>query len=388
MPQNAERKNYMKNNKDERQNKGNALTYAITRPKDFSPLMRSTSGAECMLYDRLREGVPIIDAALNKIIRLVGGFRVECDNKYSQKPLEEFLSSVKVGPMGEGINCFLSEYIDSLLCYGTAVGEIVVGDKTRVVKGLYNADIKDLDIIEKKGGMGVDIKLKGSNTPIKNPELISVSALNPTPSSPLGKSLLAGLPFVSEILLKIYDSIGTNFERLGNLRFAVTYNPPENLLDGGFAGDRAAEIAREWSAAMSDTSAVRDFVAVGDVKIKVIGSDNQIIDTDIPVRQMLEQIVAKLGIPPFLLGLSWSTTERMSSEQVDILTSELWHYRGILEPVIKKICNEFLRREGLFSGVSIVWDNISLKDEVETARARLINAQASELENKVKGEEN
>jgi hypothetical protein len=103
---------------------------------------------------------------------------------------------------------------------------------------------------------------------------------------------------------------------------------------------------------------------------------------------MLEQIVAKLGIPPFLLGLSWSTTERMSSEQVDILTSELWYYRGILEPVIIKICNEFLRREGLFSGVSVVWDNISLKDEVETARARLMNAQALSLENSMKGEEN
>ena len=378
----------MKTNKDEKAKKSSSLTYAITRPKDFSPLMRSPSGAECMLYDRLREGVPIIDAALGKIIRLVGGFKVECENKYSQKPLEEFLSSVKVGPMGKGINCFLSQYMDSLLTYGTAVGEIVVGDKTRVVKGLYNADIKELDIIEKKGGMGVDIRLKGGNVPIKSPELISVSALNPTPSNPLGKSLLSGLPFVSEILLKIYDCIGTNFERLGNLRFAVTYNPPENLLDGGFAGDRAAEIAREWSAAMSDTSAVRDFVAVGDVKIKVIGSDNQMIDTDIPVRQMLEQIVAKLGIPPFLLGLSWSTTERMSSEQVDILTSELWYYRGILEPVIIKICNEFLRREGLFCGVSIVWDNISLKDEVETARARLINAQTLALENTAKGEEN
>lgn len=378
----------MKTNKDEKNQKSNVLTYAVTRPKDFSPIMRSISGAECMLYDGLRESVPIIDAALRKIIRLIGTFKVECDNKYSQKPLEEFLKTVKVGCVGEGIDCFISQYIDSLLTYGTAVGEIVVGNQTRVVKGLYNADIKGLDIVEKKGGMGVDIRIKGSGSFIKNPELISVSALNPSPSSPLGNSLLSGLPFVSDVLLKIYDCIGTNFERLGNLRFAVTYNPPDNLLDGGFAGDRAAEIAREWSAAMSDSSAVRDFVAVGDVKIKVIGAENQMIDTNIPVREMLEQIVAKLGIPPFLLGLSWSTSERMSAEQVDILTSELWYYRSILEPVITKICREFLMREGLENGVSIVWDNISLKDEVETARARLYNVQADVLEKEVKGEEN
>ena len=49
--------------------------------------------------------------------------------------------------------------------------------------------------------------------------------------------------------------------------------------------------------------AIKDFVAVGDVDIKVIGADNQMIGTEVPVRQMLEQIVAKLGMPPFLLGL-------------------------------------------------------------------------------------
>ena len=57
--------------------------------------------------------------------------------------------------------------------------------------------------------------------------------------------------------------------------------------------------------------------------IKVIGADNQVLDSQVPVRQMLEQIVAKLGVPPFLLGLSWSTTERMSAQQADLLTSEL-----------------------------------------------------------------
>lgn len=66
----------------------------------------------------------------------------------------------------------------------------------------------------------------------------------------------------------------------------------------------------------------------------VIGADNQIIDTQVPVRQMLEQIVAKLGLPPFILGLSWSTTERMSQQQAEILASELESYRELLNSVI------------------------------------------------------
>ncbi len=70
-----------------------------------------------------------------------------------------------------------------------------------------------------------------------------------------------------------------------------------------------------------------------------------------PVRQMLEQIVAKLGLPPFLLGLSWSSTERMSSQQADVLTSELEAYRRVLTPVVLKVCRTWLMLEGLSQGM-------------------------------------
>lgn len=133
----------------------------------------------------------------------------------------------------------------------------------------------------------------------------------------------------------------------------------------------------------SRNGSVHDFVAVGDVDIKVIGADNQMIDTEIPVRQLMEQLVAKLSIPPFLLGLNWSTTERMSAQQSDILTSELEYYRRLLEPILREICEAFLRLNGYACGVEIEWDNINLQDEEALAKSRLYNAQAkaAELEN-------
>ena len=94
----------------------------------------------------------------------------------------------------------------------------------------------------------------------------------------------------------------------------------------------AEQMAREWTAGDAGRSApvsVRDFVAVGDVEIKVIGADGQILDSEVPVRQILEQLVAKTGLPPFLLGLSWSSTERMSKQQADLLTSELWTHPAV-----------------------------------------------------------
>ena len=142
------------------------------------------------------------------------------------------------------------------------------------------------------------------------------------------------------------------------------------------------QIAQEWSDGMnaSKDGQIRDFVAVGDIDIKVIGAENQVLDTNIPVRQLLEQIVAKLSIPPFLLGLSWSSTERISKQQADILTSELEFYRRILSPVISQIATTFLRLLGSDSRVEIVWSHINLQDECELALARLHNAQAEEIE--------
>ena len=70
----------------------------------------------------------------------------------------------------------------------------------------------------------------------------------------------------------------------------------------------------------------------------------------------------------------------MSSQQADILTSELEHYRYLLNPVISKICSMWLTMNGYSSQHKINWSNINLQDEVELANARLVNAQADNLE--------
>ena len=127
---------------------------------------------------------------------------------------------------------------------------------------------------------------------------------------------------MSDILLKIYNTIGTNWQRLGNLRYAVTYKPQGDGMDKAFAKERANQMARAWKDAMSSTETVKDFVAVGDVKVSVIGADNQILDSEIPVRQMLEQIIAKTGLK---------------------------------------------------------WTDINLQDEIQMAQARLYNAQADNI---------
>ena len=125
--------------------------------------------------------------------------------------------------------------------------------------------------------------------------------------------------------------------------------------------------------------AVRDFVAVGDVDIKVIGADSQVLDSEVPVRQILEQLIARTGIPPFLLGLSWSTTERMSKQQADLLTSEITAIRRSLEPAVRRVCRLWLRLHGWSEDLEVEWEDINLQDLVEEARAELYHAQAEQI---------
>ena len=330
------------------------------------------------VYREMREGIPVLDAAVGKLVRLSGGFSVDCRNQQAQQKIDAFLSTVPCGRGQVGINNFLAGYLDSLLTYGRAIGEMVVaGGKLRAVCW---GDVTALQIEEGDNPLETVIwgpDKNGRMMPLPYQQLLLFTTMNPEPAHPYGVSMFRGMPFLADILMKIYQTIGTNWERAGNIRYSVICKGDESM-DPAVAQERGRQVAQEWAKAMEEgkTGTVRDFVAVGDVEIKVIGGESPILDSEIPVRQILEQLVAKTGLPPFLLGLNWSTTERMSTQQADILTSELWAIRRTVEPAIEKICRMYLALEGLDNRVEIHWDDISLQDITEEAKADLYRAQA------------
>ena len=327
------------------------------------------------VYASLKEGIPVIDAAISKIVRLCGGFHYETGSPALDTQLNSFFENVNVGGNQTGIFAFVSVYLTQLLTYGSAVGEMIADGNG--FYALYNGELEALEV--KRAENGLDVEFYNGNERLQRQELILFSALNPEPGSILGTSLLKGLPFISDILLTIYNTIGENWEHAGNIRYAVTYKPSGDGSDGASAKERASQMAKTWRDAMSSKETVKDFVAVGDVSVKVIGADNSVLNSEIPVRQLLEQIIAKTGLPPYLLGLSWSTTERMSAQQADILTSELEAYRRILNPILFKIGRKYLETYGIACDLDIVWDNITLQDETELAKARLYDAQTEKI---------
>ena len=338
-------------------------------------------GGEIALYRAIREGVPILDAAIWKLVRLCGGVGVRCADPKAQARLEAFFRTVDTGWGQRGIQSFLDRYLDDLFTCGHGLGEIVLTPDGTEIAALLCADPEQVEV--KIGDSPLDFQLcragLGENRELPYQELLLFTPFQPTGDAPCGVSLLRSMPFLAGILLKIFQATGQNWERAGNLRFAVVCKPGEG--EETFAQERCGQIAQEWSAAMQAgrEGSVRDFVAVGDVDIKVIGADGPILDSQAPVRQILEQLVARTGIPPFMLGLSWSSTERMSAQQADMLTTEVTAIRRAVEPALCRTAELWLRLHGFDGRAEIVWEDINLQDMVEEARAELYWAQAEKL---------
>ena len=108
----------------------------------YIPLM----DGEYQLYSALREAVPIIDAALDKIVRLVGDFSIQCKNQRVSDELNYFLKNVRLGGGNYGIDSFFTVYLNQLLTYGTAVGEIVLSGNGKEIYSLVNAPLKNIDL--------------------------------------------------------------------------------------------------------------------------------------------------------------------------------------------------------------------------------------------------
>ena len=342
---------------------------------------------EFSLYRSIREAIPVVDAAILKLVRLTGGVTATCGDKRVEEELQEFLRTVPAGWNQQGIQAFLDCYLDCLLTCGRAVGEIVPSRDGRGIAAVLCGNVSDIQVKEAGSPLEILLALRrpdGTTEVLPRQDLLLFTPYSPSPENPYGVSLLHSMPFLSGVLLKIYQTLGANWERAGNLRFAVVYKPGEEGLDDRRLQERSQLLAQRWSEAMQSTRAgsVRDFVATGDVEIKVIGAEADIPDCQAPVRLILEQLISQTGIPPFLLGLNWSSTERMSSQQADIMTSELTALRRTLTPVVEKICRLWLRMRGYDCPFTVEWEEIDLQDQVEEARAELYRQQAAALEKK------
>ena len=121
------------------------------------------------LYRSIREAVPVVDAAILKLIRLTGGFTVSCTDKKAEAELSEFVRSVDVGRGQRGLDAFIAQYLDSMLTCGRAVGEIVT-EGTRDIRAVICGSVEDIVIREGESPLSFELCLAdGTGQPLPLP---------------------------------------------------------------------------------------------------------------------------------------------------------------------------------------------------------------------------
>ncbi|MDR1734137.1 MAG: serine/threonine protein phosphatase [Oscillospiraceae bacterium] len=336
-------------------------------------------GQESDFWYSLRRSVPALDAAIGHLVRLSGGFQAETEPA-AQDYLAEITSQISVDGTRQGLSAFADSYLEQLLTCGTAVGELSAAVQDgRIVPLLSNVPLRAVALRRTMSGAEIcAVGKDGAMLPLKHPEHVFLSVLSPIPGSLCGTSLLAGLDGPAGAFVQILDTVKRNWERLGSVRYHVSTHA--DTAGGAPAAARAGQLAERWRECMRTEGAPpQDFITTGNVEIKVIGAECRLPDCAVPIRTLLEQMVAKTGLPPFLLGLQWGTADRLGTAQLDLLTTGIESYRRILTPVLVRICRCLLQLAGFCSDVSILWEDVSLKDTVETAKAALLRAQTQAL---------
>ncbi len=347
-----------------------------------------------VLYEQLVKTIPVLSAAIGITCHLVGCPKIESEDELAAEEAMEWWEGLSVNQIQTGGgNWFMGHVYDHLL-YGRAHAEILLRADRADIYALQELHTRTVDLRPRASGYGVDLiqrqGLGGLQTPL-DPRLILTSVHDIHDDSPQGNSLLCGLEFVSEILEKIWWAEREIWDRFGVPVWEVNYEPPETFSDP--TGTKTGLISSAFSGALHDAMEsrkqgdVRDMVTVGKVRVAILGADGQQMDIEVPGRALLEQIVAKTHIPPFMLSLNWATTERLSRDQA-ILLGE--YIDGIREHLEAPIMYLFRLRQALVGrpfDFELTWEAPSLIDDVMTADAALKTAQADGAKLKVLREE-
>ncbi len=129
-----------------------------------------------------------------------------------------------------------------------------------------------------------------------------------------------------------------------------------------------------------DTGLASDFFAAGDVRVEVIGAASEQLEFRETYRALTEQIVSVTGLPPFMLGLSWASTERMSSQQSEVIIAEIHDLRRELEPMVEQLVDLWLALTRRSGNYRVRWSEVTLQDLSLVAEAQYRQAMALRIE--------
>lgn len=390
-------------------------------------VMRKVSGE---FYEVLREGIPIIDSAIRRLISLNGTIKIIGDNPKIVKELEDFCLNVPVNDTQKGIHAFLENASNETFEQGFSLSEFIATSDMKDIAGLRVADSKHIIYRRNAEGKaepwyrypgsqplttlslpgtlidriinatyGQVVSVIGAQEEKLNPENKIYFSINNENGNPYGVSIMRSMEFCAQILVTIENSFKHVFERFGDPSFHLHYKSNKTGQQDNLESRRTA-LQNDWNTVIGAKRAGKsaDLVTAGsqdsEVQIKVIGSDNQIITADVPLKQVTEQLIGRTGLAAWTLGRYWSSTERMATLEVEMMLQDAKIRQLAMMPEFVRLFSIYLTIRGYkWKAITtspdkpgdwgIMFETPNLRDLLALANANFLNAQADMMKSGV-----
>lgn len=398
----------------------------LVRPDDMmGPWTGELSGFEPkkvspQLYEALRESLPILDGAISRLVELDGIVRVQGDNDAIVAEIEDWMGSVPVNDAEKGLQAVYEGQGNERYEQGFGIAEWTTDKRGTDIVGLRVADSKGVHFKRDATGLrafyrppGVRAEQRTQNGTVERllrgsaefsgidiPTLQSwgfkeldrkrlLYTVNaPDADNPYGTSVLRSLEFNGQTLLVIQNALQRSWSRWGDPPLLVVYTcSNRKVVDTPGALDaRRDQIAGNIRKAMEEKGRGNsvDFVqAVGkddNLVVSVIGADGEALELEAPARHILEQIVSKVGLPPWMLGLQFSTSERMAEQQAGMALQGSKTRFERRKPDLTHLVATMLRLRGRTwkrGDWELVQELPNIQDQLKAAQAGFLRAQTA-----------
>lgn len=325
---------------------------------------------------------------LKRAVAILSGFagcpEIATASERDTAELNTWAKNVAYGNIGKGLGTWVNDLGGQSLIYGYAVGEGEISADRHELPKLWAYRSQSCGFRSDAGG-GLEILQQQSGAaglqPL-NPDTTTLVVHDPTGCDPNGESLFFAIPTVAQLWLDILHNYRQTWRRSGTPRYHINWEPPQNWSDpdGKKSGPILRGIETQFNEGVRSAvvdGKVKDFFSAGKIVVTTIGADGQVLDVQVAKRNVVEEIVVATGIPPWMLGYAWSTTERLSAQQADTLTATIWCLRWELEAAIRFVVDLRLRLQGRRIPYELVWPTVNLQDRNLQALAAHFEALAA-----------
>jgi hypothetical protein len=355
----------------------------------LGPFFRIPFRSDFEVLLKIRESIPLIDAAMKRLLELIDHPAIEASARV-KVDIDRWLQQLPVNRTQYGLPCWIWTHCGNMHQYGFGHTEVLLTNDRRDVAALVPVHPATTAFRPQLDGYALDVVQyqHGGGTPrTLAPELLLTSVNDIRGDDPNGTSLLWSLPFVSELLQKMMRAVGDCWDRFGSPSMHANWEPPDTWNDP--ESDQAIAIRGRVQDELYQchldrkNGKIRDLVTTGKWTMSILGAEGEALDFDTPCQRIEDEIMTTFGIPPFMLGISRATTERMSTAQAKVLTEIIDSARETIGSEIVRLITLRQRLRGSTEKFELAWPEVSLQDLVDTERAAWMEQQglAIKLEN-------